>query len=93
MMITDEVNVTENTDVYINMTDPKALAAFPPQVMWRVARDGGPLDEANIMINDYVFEVTAINRNQSGLYNISAFNDAGNADTSFVLNVQCKLML
>lgn len=91
MIIADVVNITENTDLYVNITDPEAPAAFPPELEWSVTRDDDDVfDETNTMLSNYILEVTTINRNQSGWYNISVFNDAGAAYTSFEINVQCK---
>lgn len=84
------VNVSEGNNFTVDLARSDNNP-FPPYINLSLTYSGQALQYPNIFVtNNFTVEGVSVWRNQSGVYQFVASNDAGSNSTSFNLNVQCK---
>ena len=83
------VNATEGNSYSVDF-EKSTNDPFPSNVTWEWTFNNQDITDSNIAVNKYQITFNSLNRIHSGIYALTARNDAGTATSNFTLDVQCK---
>ena len=83
--------VPESNNITIDLNVPDSPDPFPPLTssQWMFG-DQNLSSDTSITLNDYNITFINVERNMSGNYELTVFNEAGSSTGTFELDVQCK---
>ena len=83
--------VPESNDITVDLNVPDSPDPFPPMIysQWMFG-DQTLSSDTSITLNHYNITFINVERNMSGNYELTVFNEAGSSTGTFELDVQCK---
>ena len=91
LLNTSVETVTESDSFSLNAQVVAGFPLVPANYSWQLNDILIPADSSSPNISEYpVISFSSVQRNDSGIYTITATNDAGVAKGNFTLDVQCE---
>ena len=85
------LQVSESNDITVDLNVSDSPDPFPPMIssQWMFG-DHTLSSDTSITVNDYNITFISVERNMSGNYELTVFNEAGSSTGTLELDVQCK---